>query len=382
MRILFVSECYPTREAPQYGIFIQQQAQALEALGNTVDVLIPQRSNRNGDMEKEAAAMKIEYRTIRYELFPVLAAQSVYCQIEQYIQKNDYDLVAVHITSDTVLKMVVKACNRLGIAVVAHYHGLNVWEEFTTRHPLRQKLYAWRRRAILQKIQGAVGVSDKVSDILRQRLKDIPVQTVYNGVDIGKFQRKAHRNEEFHIVGVGNLIEIKGFAYLLDAFAQLHAQQPKTHLDIVGQGVLLPTLQEQAQRLGIADCVTFHGKVPYEQVAEIMGSGDLFVLPSFYEALGCVYLEAMGCGLPTIGVSGMGIDEIISHGENGLLVKPKDSCDLYEKMRQVTLDTELAEKLAENGATTACRYTWDASAKTLNTFYEACVNHEFPVFNG
>ena len=137
MRILFVSECYPSREAPQYGIFIQQQARALEVLGNTVDVLVPRRGKRNGKLDGQRSAMTIEYRVVRYELFPVLAAKSVYWQIESLIRDNCYDLVAVHITGDPVLKMVVRVCNHLGVAVVAHYHGLNVWEEYATRHPYR-----------------------------------------------------------------------------------------------------------------------------------------------------------------------------------------------------------------------------------------------------
>ena len=371
MRILFVSECYPDQDKPQYGIFIKQQAQALAELGHEVEVLVPALTTKDGQVEdRENGIYNLQYRAVRYNLFPLWASTKARKSIYSLIAKKQYDLVAVHITGDGILKMVVTACNRLNIPVVAHYHGLNVWEEFRTAHPHRQKLYAAYRQSILQKTQGVIGVSDKVSNIARERLQGVPICTVYNGVDLSLFAHKARSDDWFKIIGVGNLIEIKGFSYLVKAFAKLHRQLPHTRLEIVGDGVLRDSLQEDAAALGVADAVTFAGKVPYEQVAEKMAQSDLFVLPSFYEALGCVYLEAMGCGLPIIGVAGMGIDEIILHGENGLLVKPKDSEDLYKKMYQVATDSLLARKIGRNGRETAGKYTWKASADALEKVYK------------
>lgn len=371
MRILFVSECYPSEDKPQYGIFIKQQENALRELGHEVEVLVPALTGADTAITtREPGVYDLQYRTIRYNVFPLLASPKARKSIQSLIAEKKYDLVAVHITGDGLLKMVVKACNKLNIPVVAHYHGLNVWEEFKTAHPHRQKLYADRRCRILKKTQGIVGVSDKVSQIAKTRLPNIPVRTVYNGVDTELFVEKKTGDDIFNIIGVGNLIEIKGFTYLLQAFAKLHEKLPQTRLEIVGDGVLMGALKEEANTLGIADAVDFTGKIPYEQVAEKMAQSDLFVLASFYEALGCVYLEAMGCGLPTIGVQGMGIDEIIVHGENGLLVNPKDSEDLYEKMLQVAKDPALAETLGKHGKETACVYTWANSAKTLEQVYE------------
>lgn len=371
MRILFVSECYPDQDKPQYGIFIKQQEQALRELGHEVEVLVPTLTATDGQVEdRENGIYDLQYRTIRYNLFPLWASPKACKSIHHLIAQKHYDLVAVHITGDGILKMAVTACNRLHIPVVAHYHGLNVWEEFKTVHPHRQKLYAAYRQSILRKTRGVVGVSDKVSNIARERLQGIPVFTVYNGVDLSLFTHKAREDEWFKIIGVGNLIEIKGFSYLLKAFAKLHKDLPESLLEIVGEGVLRETLQAEAKALGVADAVNFTGKIPYEQVAEKMAQSDLFVLPSFYEALGCVYLEAMGCGLPTIGIRGMGIDEVIVHGENGMLANPKDVQDLYEKMYQVATDATLAEKLGRNGRETAGKYTWKASASALEKVYK------------
>lgn len=374
MRILFVSQCYPSPDSPQYGIFIKQQENALRELGHQVDVLMPAPTGKDGQVQqREDGTYTLTYRTLRYDVFPLLCSPKARKSIRSLIQTNGYDLVAVHITDDGILKMVVDACDKCGTKVVAHYHGLNVWEEYTTIHPHRQKLYAARRLRILKRTHGVVGVSNKVRDIVGSRLKNVPIQTVYNGVDVELFRQSCPEEGSFRVIGVGNLIEIKGFAYLLEAFSKLHNKYPHTRLDIVGDGVLRDSLQEKARMLGIEKAVTFHGKVPYNRVAELMQESHLFVLPSFYEALGCVYLEAMGCHLPTIGVEGFGIDEIIRDGENGLLTRPKDAAHLYEKMAYVLENPQEAERMGQAGYETACKFTWMSSGKVLNDFYNECV---------
>ncbi|MBQ6946638.1 MAG: glycosyltransferase family 4 protein [Clostridia bacterium] len=373
MRILFISECYPDESKTQYGIFIRQQEEALQRLGHSVDVLVPECTGKNSAMQKNDNVYRITYKTVRYDVFPLLAAGSVYHSIDALIEKNQYDLVAVHIVGDGILKMAVKACNRHQVPVVVHYHGLNVWEEYVSKHPHRQKLYADRRFRILQHAQGIVGVSNKVCDIIKQRIKGIPVATVYNGVEPELFVKRTRDDSCFRVIGVGNLIEIKGFHILLDAFFQLHKEFPETHLDIVGDGVQRDALQAQVKSLGMVDAVTFYGKLPYDRVAEMMGQSDLFVLPSFYEALGCVYLEAMCSELPTVGVRGMGIDEIIVDGENGLLVDPKNSEQLYHKMSAVVKDADFAATLGQKGKETAQKFTWAASANSLIAFYQECM---------
>ncbi len=377
MRILCISECYPRADAPQYGVFISQQVKALEKLGNQVDVLIPERSPKAGKLQQTEyggnRVYSLPYCTIRYELFPTCAARDAGKELSALLKENHYDLVAVHIVGDPFLLLAVKVCKKQNVPVVAHYHGLNVWEEYVKSHPMRQKFYAARRCKALRNTAGLVGVSNKVSDILRSRIRNVPVKTVYNGVDVELFRQKNPATDCFRIIGVGNLIEIKGFAYLLEAFSDLYKQYPQTRLDIVGDGPLRQSLQERAKELGIDTVTTFHGKVPYDRVAELMQMSDLFVLPSFYEALGCVYLEAMGCHLPTVGVAGMGIDEIIKDGENGLLARPKDAAHLSQKISYALENPREAERMGQAGYETACRFTWDASGKELNDFYNECV---------
>ena len=375
MRILTISEVYPTKEKSQYGVFIKQQMDELERLGYDVDVLIPFRSKKNGIvMETEFDGKKvysIDYPVIRYELFLKQVAHSVYVELKKLIKKNNYDLLAVHITGDTILKIIADIGKELNIPVVAHYHGLNVWKEYVNKHPSRQRFYARRRARILRQVQAIVGVSNKVSDIVRERIKNTPIYTVYNGVETELFYPQTEKEKNFIIIGVGNLISIKGFCYLIQAFAKLYENNKSIRLKIVGEGIERTQLETLAKEKGVSQATTFLGKLPYDKVALEMRTSNLFVLPSFYEALGCVYLEAMACGIPTIGVKGMGIDEIIVDGENGLLVEQKDVNSLSEKIKLVLDNEELADKLGENGRKTALEYTWKASAIVLDKVYRS-----------
>ena len=79
-----------------------------------------------------------------------------------------------------------------------------------------------------------------------------------------------------------------------------------------------------AQELGIVERVRFLGRVSRHEVAHLLQSCTLFALPSRYEGLGCVYLEAMSSGKVAIGCLGQGIEEVIRHGSNGWLVEPEN----------------------------------------------------------
>ena len=306
MHILTISEVYPSKDKPQYGVFIKQQIDELKKIGHCIDILMPIRSNKNGEIIEtfwdDTKIYTVEYRVNRYELFLMQTAKAVYLQLKELIKRNQYDILAVHITGDAILNIIIDIGKKLGIAVVAHYHGLNVWKEYNNKHRLRESFYACRRSKILKYAQAIVGVSDKVCEIVREKISNIPVYTVYNGVETELFYPQKEKNDVFTIVGVGNLIPIKGFRYLIDAFAQIYENDKNVCLKIIGEGVERGELEEKVKTLGLTGVVTFLGKLPYEQVSEQMRTSNLFVLPSYYEALGCVYLEAMACGIPTIGV--------------------------------------------------------------------------------
>jgi hypothetical protein len=127
---------------------------------------------------------------------------------------------------------------------------------------------------------------------------------------------------------VGNLLPIKGHEVLVRAVAPLFTDFPGLTLEIIGHGPEQTRLQTLSQQLGIAERIRFLGRQSRQQVAAAMRRSTVFALPSRYEGLGCVYLEAMSTGKPVIGCRGQGIAEIIQHGANGFLVGPDNEKEL------------------------------------------------------
>jgi glycosyltransferase involved in cell wall biosynthesis len=96
----------------------------------------------------------------------------------------------------------------------------------------------------------------------------------------------------------------------------------------------------------------------------------LFALPSWYEGLGCVYLEAMAAERPAIACHGQGIEEIIRHGENGWLIEPKDLSSLTAALRALLSVPPLREKLGRNGRQTVLQgHTLAHQARQLLSIY-------------
>lgn len=124
------------------------------------------------------------------------------------------------------------------------------------------------------------------------------------------------------LVYAGVLIPRKGVDLLLESFAQL--DHPRAQLHLLGHpenADYASQLKKQAQDLGIASRVRFHGAVSQQDLAEYFGSARALVLPSLSEGLGRVVVEAMLTGTPVIGSRVGGIPDLIRDGENGFLVE-------------------------------------------------------------
>jgi glycosyltransferase involved in cell wall biosynthesis len=163
-------------------------------------------------------------------------------------------------------------------------------------------------------------------------------------------QRKPSKRKE--IISVGRLSAEKGHAGLLQAFATLSDDRPDTALVIVGDGPERAALRATAGNLGIADRVTFTGRLGEPETLERIAAADILVLSSFMEGLPIVLMEAMAAGTPVIASRVAGIPELIDDGKNGLLFTPSNWEELAGCMRRLLDDEALREGFAERGRVT------------------------------
>jgi len=159
--------------------------------------------------------------------------------------------------------------------------------------------------------------------------------TIYNGVDLSEFsqspnskgteeaKRELGINPSCMVVGtVGHLEKEKGCEYLLQAAAQVSAQDGNVTFLLVGDGSQRAKLENLAEDLSISSNVIFMGY--RTDVPRILSVMDIFVLPSLYEGLPNALLEAMAACRPVVATQVGGIPEVVADGETGILVPQRD----------------------------------------------------------
>ncbi|CAM4295358.1 glycosyltransferase [Palleronia rufa] len=145
------------------------------------------------------------------------------------------------------------------------------------------------------------------------------------------------------VLTVGRLTQKKGIAQALAAMAALRDRHPGRdwRYDIIGDGELRASLEQQSAELGLNDRVTFHGALPHDRVKAAMQEADVFLLPSLTAATGdmeglpIVLMEAMAAGMVAVSTRHSGIPELIEHGVSGVLAAEGDVPDLVDRLAWV-----------------------------------------------
>jgi teichuronic acid biosynthesis glycosyltransferase TuaC len=234
----------------------------------------------------------------------------------------------------------------LGVPYVVSVHGLDVFGttqvggragEWSRR--ISQRAYRSSRRVIC--------ISEHVREqVLEGMGRTVRTSVVYNGVNPELFSPGSELSDpKLIVLSVGNLIPIKRHDLVVRAVATLVSEFPALTLEIIGEGGERKSLENLARELKIAGRVHFFGRQARDQVAEAMRRCTVFALPSQYEGLGCVYLEAMSVGKPAIGCRGQGIAEIIQHGSNGFLVGPGNEKELTLALAMLLRNESLRRNL-------------------------------------
>lgn len=168
----------------------------------------------------------------------------------------------------------------------------------------------------------------------------------------------------------GRLSEQKGIDILLNSIAVLKKINPqaKIALWIIGDGALKTDLKERTRSLGIEEIVLFVG---YQiDISDYLHASDIFVLPSRYEAMSIVLLEAMACGLPCI-VTDVGENaEVVENGVQGFVIPPNQTGDLTKALDTLLNNPSLCETMRVNALERAKNYSDLRMIETLQQLYK------------
>ena len=198
-----------------------------------------------------------------------------------------------------------------------------------------------------------LGVDTRRVAIVRNGLDEAPGDSL-----IGR------RSVTPRVVVLSRLVPHKQIEDALDAVAVLRTRVPDLHLDVVGGGWWHDRLVEHAQRLGIADAVTFHGHVDEGIKHAVVQRSWVHLLPSRKEGWGLAVVEAAQHGVPTIGYRSSGglVDSVVD-GVTGLLVDDRD--DMVDRLEGLLSDRVLREELGAKAEARSREFSWPQSAAAM-----------------
>jgi len=241
----------------------------------------------------------------------------------------------ITVKNDICEKSFGSMCYREGCISRWRYYSQSVWRKFN-------KLIFKRHVNVL--------VTPSMS--LNKGLRDYGLESIYlpNYVDTSLFLPSSYSKNGKRILCACQLFATKGVDYLLRAFQHVLVKVPSARLDIAGEGPEKESLEQLCISLKIQDSVRFYGKVPHKELTSFYSKASVVVVPSVVaEICPLVVLEGMASAKPIIGSRIGGIPELILEDETGLLFSPGDKDELGEKIVQLLLTPERAEKMGKLG---------------------------------
>ena len=167
----------------------------------------------------------------------------------------------------------------------------------------------------------------------------------------------------------GRLEEQKGHAVLLDALAELRRRGLDFTLAVAGDGALRADLEKRARELDLGGRVCFLGAL--DDVGPLLAAADAVAMPSLWEGMPLVLLEAMVRSRPVVASSVGGVPEVIEDGVHGVLVPPGDPLALAGELERFHRKTERAVRLGRAGGERVRRdYLWQAVAEGFEAVYD------------
>lgn len=330
--------------------------------------------------ELEAAGASIHNVPIARSVNPIKDMISL-ISLWGFIRKGRYDSVHTHTTKAGLLGRL--AARLAGVPLIIH--TMHDPPHNSARNPILRKLYILMEQIASLWTHHIVTVSyANYEEIKKQKIAPLDKVTVIReGIELSLYDihvdRAAKRQElsipsDAKVVGiVARLEAAKGHIYLIDAMPEILQEVPESFFVIVGRGHLREQLEARVQALGVENRVVFTGF--REDMLEIMNIFDLFTLPSLWEGLGIVLLEAMAFRLPIVASRVGGITDVVVDDTTGFLVPQKDSKSLALAIITLLKDPDRAKKMGEEGYQRVSKEFRDSVAnEKMMELYEKLMN--------
>ena len=348
--------CYPSLGGS--GVVATELGKLLAEKGHEVHFIAHGVPFRLGNYQKNVYYHEVEvndYYIFKYPPYDLSLAS----KMAQIAKLENLDLLHVHYAvPHAVCAFLAKQMVGDRLKVITTLHGTDI-----TVLGYDESLSDLIRLGIEQS-DAVTAVSNDLIRETRELLNvEKPIDLVYNFVDkrvyyprnVAALRREFAKPDEKLLIHISNFRPVKRVGDVIDVFARVNRRIP-SRLLLVGEGPELSKIICKVAQMGLTDRVIFCGK--QDDVAQVISLADVMLLPSEKESFGLVALEAMACGVPTVGSNAGGIPELITHGETGFLAPIGDTEQMAEYairlLNEPALYSAVSKKCLERAASQFC----------------------------
>ncbi|HAS6335152.1 TPA: glycosyltransferase [Vibrio vulnificus] len=364
MKILLISNLFPSNKSPSFGTFVKTNFEQLKSMAFDVDLcVIDEKSNNFFE------------KAYNYLLF-------FFLQFKQFlIYPKKYDIYYIHYLTISTLPLYIS----MKIFRVRVRYFINVHGDDLVGSSLKHRILSIPSKYILAHAEGVVVPSEFFKKILLEKFGNvIEVEKLCvnnsGGVDTNRFKRKEFDSERLYLESkpkvfgyVGRIEEGKGWDDFLDAILKIE-KSIEAQFHIYGGGQQVSQLIERIGGMDDKLHVKYFGEACYSEIPQIMASFDYLVFPTHRESLGLVGLEAASVGIPVIRTRIAVLDSIFwpfeflsfCHGDIDALA------DLISYTSTIGYQNYL--KLSESHSELASQYSYDRSCQILFNFINGHCN--------
>ena len=343
MKILLISNLYPSKEHPFFGTFVKNFKEQLKRKGFKFKLAVI-KGKGNTKLEK------------------ILKYISFFKDIFRAIKKNDYDLIYVHYISHSLLPLVVlkKYINK---PLIINAHGSDVLVKNKIAKMIQKLVTPIIKRADLVVVPSSYFKNIVVNKFLID--PDKVFISASGGVDTTLFRPLQTDKKVFTIGYVSRIEDGKGWDIFLEAISLL--KNKNIQVIIIGGGSQEKLLLSKIIDLKLENKVKYLGVKSHNELPQYFNQMNLFAFTTkLPESLGLVGIEAMACGVPVIGSKVGGLQSYIKSGVNGELFEIDNVGELSEKIEYfIKLDNESLKDYSDKAILTAKKYDSKIEAEKL-----------------
>lgn len=397
MKVLTFTTLFPNNINPNHGIFIMERMKRVAAhcklkVIAPVPYFPPMKVNKKWhDFSQIVRFQKMSEFDVYYPRYLITPKVGMFAyglfiflstlKCVYAIRKiYDFDLFDAHyIYPDGLAAVLLGRFFRKPVVLSARGTDINLYPKFS--YIRKQIIYT------LKQANGIIAVCQALKDeIIEMGITSEKIKVISNGVDTEKFYPLNWKNarkmlnlpvDKKLILSVGNLIERKGFHYIIKAFKIL--EEKMGHMDcpnlmIAGEGEFRSTLEKLVADLGLKSKVDLVGAVAHDKLNLWYNACDIYILASSREGWPNVLSEALACGKPVVATNVWGVSEIINSNRYGILVENQDPQKLAEALMKALKTKWSVHDIQKYGQSN----TWDKVAlKVYQEFEKIYSSHQF-----